>query len=113
MWYTFRMTSASEQLGIPASHHDLIARPLVATLTTVGTDGLLQSTAVWYLLLTTLWTLVQAWIERADSVRVDTAKLDRMLNLAGEIAVAHGRLRQVLQDDVQSLFYLPLLVLKR
>ncbi len=39
---------------------------------------------------------VQAWIERTDTVRVDTGKLDLMLNLAGEIAVAHGRLRQVL-----------------
>ncbi len=46
---------------------------------------------------------VQAWIERADTVRVDIAKLDRMLNLAGEIAVAHGRLRQVLESAaVQS-----------
>ena len=44
------MTSAADQLGIPASHHDLVERPLVASLTTVGTDGLLQSTAVWYLL---------------------------------------------------------------
>jgi two-component system chemotaxis sensor kinase CheA len=35
-------------------------------------------------------------MERADTVRVDIQKLDRMLNLAGEIAVAHGRLRQVL-----------------
>lgn len=35
-------------------------------------------------------------LERADSVRVDIQKLDRMLNLAGEIAVAHGRLRQLL-----------------
>ena len=32
--------------------------------------------------------------EPADTVRVDVHKLDRMLNLAGEIAVAHGRLRQ-------------------
>ena len=39
----------------------------------------------------------QALIERADSVRVDIQKLDHMLNLAGEIAVAHGRLRQVLE----------------
>lgn len=39
---------------------------------------------------------VQAWTERADTVRVDISKLDRMLNLAGEIAVAHGRLRQAL-----------------
>jgi two-component system chemotaxis sensor kinase CheA len=34
--------------------------------------------------------------ERADTVRVDIHKLDHMLNLAGEIAVAHGRLRQAL-----------------
>jgi two-component system chemotaxis sensor kinase CheA len=39
---------------------------------------------------------VQTWAERADTVRVDIGKLDRMLNLAGEIAVAHGHLRQVL-----------------
>jgi len=39
----------------------------------------------------------QALIERADTVRVDIQKLDHMLNLAGEIAVAHGRLRQVLE----------------
>jgi two-component system chemotaxis sensor kinase CheA len=45
---------------------------------------------------------VHAWIERADTVRVDIAKLDRMLNLAGEIAVAHGRLRQVLQNEVRQ-----------
>ena len=36
-------------LGIPAGHHDFFSRPLVATLTTVGADGLLQSTAIWYL----------------------------------------------------------------
>lgn len=41
---------------------------------------------------------VQAWVERADTVRVDIGKLDRMLNLAGEIAVAHGRLRQALNE---------------
>ena len=37
-----------------------------------------------------------ARVERADTVRVDIHKLDQMLNLAGEIAVAHGRLRQSL-----------------
>jgi two-component system chemotaxis sensor kinase CheA len=37
-----------------------------------------------------------ARVERADTVRVDIHKLDQMLNLAGEIAVAHGRLRQAL-----------------
>ncbi|HXF74653.1 MAG TPA: chemotaxis protein CheA [Methylomirabilota bacterium] len=39
-----------------------------------------------------------ALAERADTVRVDIEKLDRMLNLAGEIAVAHGRLRQALES---------------
>jgi two-component system chemotaxis sensor kinase CheA len=45
---------------------------------------------------------VQAWVERADTVRVDIGKLDRMLNLAGEIAVAHGRLRQALGDSAHQ-----------
>jgi two-component system chemotaxis sensor kinase CheA len=42
---------------------------------------------------------VQSWSERADTVRVDIGKLNHMLNLAGEIAVAHGRLRQVLETN--------------
>jgi len=45
---------------------------------------------------------VQAWTERADTVRVEISKLDRMLNLAGEIAVAHGRLRQALRGAAQQ-----------
>ncbi|MGH7887995.1 MAG: Hpt domain-containing protein, partial [Candidatus Binatia bacterium] len=45
---------------------------------------------------------VHAWTERADTVRVDIGKLDRMLNLAGEIAVAHGRLRQVLSGAARQ-----------
>jgi two-component system chemotaxis sensor kinase CheA len=45
---------------------------------------------------------VQAWVERADTVRVDIGKLDRMLNLAGEIAVAHGRLRPALGDSAHQ-----------
>ena len=44
----------------------------------------------------------QAWMERAGTVRVDIQKLDRMLNLAGEIAVAHGRLREVLETRAQG-----------
>lgn len=40
---------------------------------------------------------VTAWVERAGTIRVDTLKLDRMLNLAGEIAIAQGRLRQVIE----------------
>jgi two-component system chemotaxis sensor kinase CheA len=38
----------------------------------------------------------QAWSEKNGTVRVDTAKLDRMLDLAGEIAIAQGRLHQTL-----------------
>ena len=41
-----------------------------------------------------------ARVERADTVRVDIHKLDQMLNLAGEIAVAHGRLRQALDPRI-------------
>jgi len=39
-----------------------------------------------------------AWTERAGTIRVDTQKLDRMLNLAGEIAIAQGRLRQAIEQ---------------
>jgi two-component system chemotaxis sensor kinase CheA len=35
---------------------------------------------------------------RPRTLRVDIGKLDRMLNLAGEIAIAQGRLRQVLEE---------------
>ena len=42
-------------------------------------------------------------MERADTVRVDIHKLDHMLNLAGEIAVAHGRLRQALDPRLRQL----------
>lgn len=37
------------------------------------------------------------WSVKTGTVRVDTAKLDRMINLAGEIAIAQGRLRQILR----------------
>jgi len=40
----------------------------------------------------------QAWHEGARTLRVDIDKLDRMLNLTGEIAIARGRLRQMLDD---------------
>jgi two-component system chemotaxis sensor kinase CheA len=36
--------------------------------------------------------------DRNDTIRVAIQKLDRMLNLAGEITISQGRLRQVLQD---------------
>ena len=39
----------SVDFGVPESHLDLLRRPLTAVLTTVGPDGLPQSTAVWYL----------------------------------------------------------------
>lgn len=35
---------------------------------------------------------------RNRTLRVDTAKLDQMLNLTGEIAIAQGRLRRLLED---------------
>jgi len=44
-----------------------------------------------------------ARFEPADTVRVDVHKLDRMLDLAGEIAVAHGRLRQVLDTPTHRV----------
>jgi two-component system chemotaxis sensor kinase CheA len=40
------------------------------------------------------WT---AWTERGRTLRVDATKLDRMLDLTGEITIALGRLRQRLQ----------------
>jgi two-component system chemotaxis sensor kinase CheA len=39
--------------------------------------------------------------ERSGTIRVDIQKLDRMLNLAGEITIAQGRLRQVLEDKTR------------
>jgi two-component system, chemotaxis family, sensor kinase CheA len=39
-----------------------------------------------------------AWMESIATIRVDTTKLDRMLNLAGEIAIAQSRLRQVIEQ---------------
>jgi PPOX class probable F420-dependent enzyme len=43
-------TNTLDALGVPLSHHDLLTRPLVATLSTIGSDHLVQSTAVWYLI---------------------------------------------------------------
>jgi PPOX class probable F420-dependent enzyme len=37
------------KIDIPASHADLLDEPNTAVLTTVGADGLPQSTAVWFL----------------------------------------------------------------
>jgi two-component system chemotaxis sensor kinase CheA len=39
---------------------------------------------------------------RSDTIRVAIQKLDRMLNLAGEITIAQGRLRQVLEDRLDA-----------
>lgn len=41
---------------------------------------------------------VLVWSERTQTLRVDIEKLDRMLNLTGEIAIARGRIRQVLDE---------------
>jgi two-component system, chemotaxis family, sensor kinase CheA len=41
---------------------------------------------------------IQTWKERGRSLRVDIEKLDRILNLTGEIAIARGRLRQMLKE---------------
>lgn len=41
---------AAASPGFPESHADLLTRPLVGVLTTIGDDGLPQSTALWYLL---------------------------------------------------------------
>ena len=43
-----------------------------------------------------------AWMERAGTIRVDTQKLDRMLNLAGEIAIAQGRLHQAIDQSASD-----------
>ncbi len=40
---------------------------------------------------------VQCWIDRTRTLRVDVERLDRMLNLTGEIAIAQGRLGQMLE----------------
>ncbi len=40
----------------------------------------------------------QTWIDQHKTLRVDIDKLDRLLNLTGEIAIARGRLRQMLEE---------------
>jgi len=42
---------------------------------------------------------INAFIEKARTLRVDTAKLDRMLDLTGEVAIARGRLKQVIEES--------------
>ena len=39
------------------------------------------------------------WLDRTRTLRVDICRLDRMLNLTGEIAIAQGRLRQMLEKS--------------
>ncbi|MGH7774848.1 MAG: Hpt domain-containing protein, partial [Candidatus Binatia bacterium] len=43
---------------------------------------------------------IQAWGERSGTIRVDVEKLDRMLNLVGEIAIARGRLTEMMAKEV-------------
>ena len=43
---------------------------------------------------------IQAWKDRGRTLRVTIEKLDRILNLTGEIAIARGRLRQMLEEQV-------------
>jgi PPOX class probable F420-dependent enzyme len=38
---------AADPIDVPASHLDLLTRPIVAVLTTLGTDGQPQSSLVW------------------------------------------------------------------
>jgi PPOX class probable F420-dependent enzyme len=40
----------TNQLEFPQSHADLLSGPMTAVITTVGADGMPQSTAVWFLL---------------------------------------------------------------
>ena len=40
-------TPALEAIPIPASHRDLLTRPIVGVLTTMGADGWPQSSLVW------------------------------------------------------------------
>jgi PPOX class probable F420-dependent enzyme len=44
------VSDAAIAFGVPESHADLLSQPLVGVLTTIGADGLPQSTALWYLL---------------------------------------------------------------
>lgn len=44
------MPEPATALGVPETHADLLSQPLVGVLTTIGRDGLPQSTALWFLL---------------------------------------------------------------
>jgi PPOX class probable F420-dependent enzyme len=43
------MSDGASTFGVPESHAELLRMPLVGVLTTIGADGLPQSTALWYL----------------------------------------------------------------
>ncbi|MFQ5882236.1 MAG: chemotaxis protein CheA [Candidatus Methylomirabilales bacterium] len=43
---------------------------------------------------------IQAWMDCTRTLRVNIEKLDRMLNLSGEIAIARGRLTEMLAREV-------------
>jgi PPOX class probable F420-dependent enzyme len=44
------VSDAAVAYGVPESHAGLLTQPLVGVFTTIGADGLPQSTALWYLL---------------------------------------------------------------
>ena len=44
------MVDPAVAFGVPESHAGLLTQPLVGVFTTIGVDGLPQSTALWYLL---------------------------------------------------------------
>jgi PPOX class probable F420-dependent enzyme len=44
------VSDAATPTGVPTTHLDLLSQPLIGVLTTIGSDGLPQSTALWFLL---------------------------------------------------------------
>ncbi|HXN05485.1 MAG TPA: chemotaxis protein CheA [Nitrospiria bacterium] len=42
----------------------------------------------------------RAWLDQNKTLRVDIAKLDRILNLTGEITIARGRVRQMMEEGL-------------
>jgi PPOX class probable F420-dependent enzyme len=64
------VTGTATPLGVPETHVDLLSQPLVGVLTTIGADGLPQSTGLWFLL---------ADGELRMSVRTDRQKYRNLL----------------------------------
>jgi PPOX class probable F420-dependent enzyme len=91
------MTDAALTYGVPASHADLLTQPLVGVFTTVGRDGVPQSTAVWYLLdegevRVSVRTDRQKYrnLQRhpmASLLIVDPAKTSRTLEIRGDVEI--------------------------